>query len=125
METTMSKYAFWGDTNADTAEAALAKAKMGSFIVRFSGSVPGAYTLSAKIRKGNVKHVRILWKKSRGLFWVAQDQPQFATLDLAVHFLRSHLGFVRPLKGGPYDSIFAACTGPSYAHVDRHYGIQE
>lgn len=98
---------FHGDLTVADACDRLVQQGPGTFLLRFSSSEPGSFTISRVDANGTVRHHRITPRSSNGTgkrFAVADTAC--ATLADLVHVMRAELQLFVPCPGSPYLHLF-------------------
>lgn len=113
IEQQLGKQSFFGTIEAPQATEMLKKQKEGTYMVRFSGTVPGCYSLTTAIfvpKKNSVQvvHVRIYHKPGGRFYHSSQQQePSFGTLEEFLSQLAIDFHLKSPLAAPtPYSQIF-------------------
>jgi len=90
------------------AQRLLAARREGSYLIRFSGTVPGSYALSTR-RRGTVLHTR-LYRSSLGRFYLGEARAGegFASMAAVLaHLNASEKLYQTPVHGSEYERLFA------------------
>jgi serine/threonine protein kinase len=107
----LSKAWFHGAVQTAEAEHRLADRAEGCFLIRFSTSQPGSYTISKVKKGGNPVHQRI--ERKNNAYHVASRS--YASLELLLQGEYENLGLRGACPGSRYNAIFAdAATAGSY-----------
>jgi hypothetical protein len=108
---------FHGSVQTSEAEHRLADRAEGCFLIRFSTTSPGSYTISKVKKGGTAVHQRIEHKNA--LFHVASRS--YATLELLLQGEYENLGLKGACPGSKYNAIFAdlAAAGSSYVEANE------
>eukprot|EP01104_Vermistella_antarctica_P014036 TRINITY_DN4345_c0_g1_i1.p1 TRINITY_DN4345_c0_g1~~TRINITY_DN4345_c0_g1_i1.p1 ORF type:complete len:583 (+),score=95.87 TRINITY_DN4345_c0_g1_i1:118-1866(+) len=93
---------FHGDVGTHEAESRLASQPVGTFLVRFSSTSPGCYTIS-KVAPNSINHQRILHSMGHS-FYV--NSKRFDSLQQLVQQSALDLGLTNPCNGSPFKQIF-------------------
>jgi len=105
---------FHGDLSTPQSEILLAHKPAGSFLVRFSTSSPGAYTISRVSHTNNsISHHRITNQPGSGFIW---NNKAYPTLIDLMRDAKAELGLIYPCAGSKYQTIFAPSV-PSSGYV--------
>ena len=113
----LSKAWFHGSVQTSDAEHRLADRAEGCFLIRFSTTSPGSYTIS-KVKKGGAPvHQRIEHKN--GAFHVATRS--YPNLELLLQGEYENLGLKGACPGSKYNAIFAdvAAQGSFYVEANE------
>jgi len=109
---------FHGDLDLNEALRRLSASNAaGTFLVRFSTNIPGAFTITRVVDSdGQVAHARVNRTHSGG-FSVNQD-AEFKTLDELLKYLSDEdvLGLKTPCPGSKFQIIFATKEQPFDAY---------
>jgi serine/threonine protein kinase len=110
-----SKTWFHGDLSTRSAENSLAQKPVGSFLIRFSSTAPGCYTIS-KVSERSISHQRIIHQRGRG-FHV--NNQRYESLEELVQNGSKDLGLRRACGGSKiYNEIFNAQRTTGYIQID-------
>eukprot|EP01097_Dermamoeba_algensis_P001374 TRINITY_DN1518_c0_g1_i1.p1 TRINITY_DN1518_c0_g1~~TRINITY_DN1518_c0_g1_i1.p1 ORF type:complete len:568 (+),score=89.75 TRINITY_DN1518_c0_g1_i1:247-1704(+) len=106
---------FHGDISTMQSEILLAHKPAGTYLVRFSTSSPGAYTIS-RVSHGNnaISHHRVSRQASTGGF--VFNTKVYKTLGDLMKEVRGELGLIYHCPGSKYQSLFAPSV-PSTGYV--------
>jgi len=96
-----SKAYFFGNISTQEASNHLANQPIGTFLVRFSSSQPGSYTLSRVDHDSNIAHTRI--PKEKGMF--IADGKKYDSVMSLVKDMRSACALACP--GSMFASLFS------------------
>lgn len=130
----LSKKWFHGNITTQDAEICLLSKGPGAYLVRFSTSAPGMYTLSKVSRDGSINHQRILYQQVRRRFCIATVHsfcditPQlpngqtgfqinnklYPTLDALINGEARELGLVAGCQGSKYSILFVDLPARGY-----------
>src|SRR3990167_1413706 len=100
---TLKEKWFHGDVTQEQAEDRLTDQPKGSFLVRFSSSAPGCFTISHISKKQQLCHQRVTYIPSKGFeFW----NVHYQSLRELIKEQRKKHYFVSPCGGSPYQKIF-------------------
>jgi serine/threonine protein kinase len=106
----------------------LSGASEGTFLVRFSASNPGAYSIS-RIKGGAISNIRINVKQveaeaagegKEGLeveYWVSEDRTFGSIIEL-VNSVAPHLGLAEAARGSPFLPLFGLAEMPQGGGYD-------
>jgi len=119
---------FHGDISKTAAEEKLSSIKKGrgTFLVRFSFTTSGCFTISKVSTKGGINHQRIDYKPGHG-FSISystkkgkKTQRAESLTDL-IHVIKSDLNLKTPCPNNPYEYLFskAKATMEGYLAVDN------
>jgi serine/threonine protein kinase len=94
---------FHGDISTKEAENRLIAKGPGAFLIRFSTSAPGTYTMSKVSRDGSINHQRILYQPGAGFFIHNKIYP---SLEALVTGESREMGLTTPSLGSKYSHLF-------------------
>jgi len=97
---------FHGDIDAVEASRRLRGMPEGTFLIRFSLTVPGSYTISRVVdcEKDQVANSRIKFVPGKG--FTVEDRKFFDTLTSLIHSLKNQLGLTHACGGSQYVELF-------------------
>eukprot|EP00005_Dracoamoeba_jomungandri_P004604 CAMPEP_0174258702 /NCGR_PEP_ID=MMETSP0439-20130205/7658_1 /TAXON_ID=0 /ORGANISM="Stereomyxa ramosa, Strain Chinc5" /LENGTH=506 /DNA_ID=CAMNT_0015342317 /DNA_START=155 /DNA_END=1675 /DNA_ORIENTATION=+ len=95
---------FHGVLSTVDAEALLTVKPSGTFLVRFSSSAPGCYTISKKDVDSSIKHQRIIHHPQQGVFYI--NNKGYASLDELITKEANALALTSPCLGSRYAFLF-------------------
>jgi len=97
---------FHGDIDAGEAGRRLRGMPEGTFLIRFSLTVPGSYTISRVVdsEKDQVANSRIKYVPGKG--FTVEDRKFFDTLTSLIHSLKNQLGLTHACGGSQYVELF-------------------
>jgi len=97
---------FHGDIDAVEAGRRLRGMPEGTFLIRFSLTVPGSYTISRVVdcEKDQVANSRIKFVPGKG--FTVEDRKFFDTLTHLIHSLKNQLGLTHACGGSQYVELF-------------------
>eukprot|EP01097_Dermamoeba_algensis_P001375 TRINITY_DN1518_c0_g2_i1.p1 TRINITY_DN1518_c0_g2~~TRINITY_DN1518_c0_g2_i1.p1 ORF type:complete len:555 (+),score=119.45 TRINITY_DN1518_c0_g2_i1:113-1777(+) len=108
---------FHGDISTPQSELLLGHKPNGTFLVRFSTSSPGAYTISrVGHTNGAISHHRIINQPGTGFLWNTKAYPSLIEL---MRDVKNELGLLYPAGGSKYQSIFAPSVASSGYVVEK------
>mmetsp|Transcript_17936 Transcript_17936/g.50540 ORF Transcript_17936/g.50540 Transcript_17936/m.50540 type:complete len:529 (+) Transcript_17936:60-1646(+) len=94
---------FHGDISTPKATDRLNGLETGTFLVRFSSSAPGCYTISSVDKKGRVVHQRITYTPKKGFeFW----NNHYDTLQNLIAGEKKQHNLLTPCQNSPYAHLF-------------------
>jgi len=107
----LKKSYFHGDISTVAAEGQLAGKQVGTFLVRFSTSSPGFYTISKVASDGSIQHQRIIHHPNQPTFYI--NSRAFSSLEDLVGQTSRELGLISACLGSRFSSLFmeASITG--------------
>jgi len=106
---------FHGDISTSEAENRLITKDVGTFLVRFSTSAPGAFTISKVSPNKSIHHLRIVKVRdeySGQDFFVVQNQRYTSLIEL-INGVREPLLLLIPCTGSRFFSLFHVQQGDS------------
>eukprot|EP00727_Mastigamoeba_balamuthi_P005154 m51a1_g14637 putative sh2 domain-containing protein (514) ;mRNA; r:41786-44872 len=103
---------FHGDITTEDAESRLMYKPEGTFLVRFSSSEPGAFTISKVSMFGSISHQRIAHSAGQNLFVVGGNT--YRTLQDLVAGERETLNLLSPCPGTRFLVLFARANVQGY-----------
>eukprot|EP01125_Pyxidicula_operculata_P002801 TRINITY_DN1262_c0_g1_i3.p1 TRINITY_DN1262_c0_g1~~TRINITY_DN1262_c0_g1_i3.p1 ORF type:complete len:423 (-),score=53.28 TRINITY_DN1262_c0_g1_i3:54-1322(-) len=107
---------FHGDISAKSSEQILAdKMNKGTYLIRFSTSCLGAFTISNLVEVSpvrTVQHLRFLFDSERNEFVIKQNR--YSTLKELVEGEKTNLQLLYPCLGSKYNALFAQDTNEGY-----------
>jgi len=106
---------FHGDLSVSESAERMAQQPRGTFLVRFSSSEPGCYTISRMADAGKISHTRIIQRHDKdapGKF-IIKDSA-YASLKDLITGQRSSLELLLPCPGAPYAYLFMPVTSTGY-----------
>jgi len=136
IEEQLGKRSFFGAIEASQAEAMLKDELEGTYLVRFSGSIPGSYTVSARVNmlKSNnrkVCHFRI-YHKPGGKYYCNKEYSGhgYDTLEKTLLEIsnnkQNNFQLVRPvMTPTPYEKIFAIHNNSNSYQRPQYYSFDE
>jgi serine/threonine protein kinase len=95
---------FHGDISTKDAEDRLAGKHVGTFLVRFSTSSPGYYTISKVAADGSIQHQRIVHQPNHPSFYI--QNREYASLDNLIQQNAMQLNLVTPCLGSRFAALF-------------------
>lgn len=101
-EALLRKRWFWGDVPTAQAELLVQKAGKGAYLVRFSTSDVGSFTITVQSKSGRTKHFRILHK---GNEFTLGQQTRRSIFELVEDF-GNELYMQQPVPDSPFQSLF-------------------
>eukprot|EP01126_Amoeba_proteus_P047264 TRINITY_DN5385_c0_g1_i12.p2 TRINITY_DN5385_c0_g1~~TRINITY_DN5385_c0_g1_i12.p2 ORF type:complete len:170 (+),score=46.09 TRINITY_DN5385_c0_g1_i12:715-1224(+) len=120
LESQLAKRSFHGPIESTDAQALLRDQEEGSYLIRFSGSVPGTYTISIK-DGGKVVHFRLLHKPGGKYYMGTQDDGE-DTLEALLVKMASYIPFRKPVGGSLYSELFSEFEQNNRGYVTvSHY----
>lgn len=115
LEDVCSKPWFHADLGTRQAENLLVAKPIGTFLVRFSSTAPGCYTISKVSSTRSVSHHRVIHSRGRG-FHVSNNRYE----SLAAIVADSHLGLSRPCSGSTfYNELYGDQKSQGYVTLDE------
>lgn len=112
LESNLSQNWFHGDISTSEAEDKLNGQQKGSFLIRFSTSAPGCFTISNINKNRKLVHQRVTHVPGQGFFfWDAK----YDTLKALIKAERKKHFFVQPCPGSRYLKLFPKKTKKSTA----------
>lgn len=103
VEDMLKKKWFHGDISTPKATDRLSGQESGTFLIRFSSSAPGCYTISSVDVNGRVLHQRVTYSPRKGFkFW----SKTYETLKILIKKEKKHHLFMKPCPGSPYRHLF-------------------
>ena len=94
---------FHGDLSQQEAEDRLADQTKGTFLIRFSSSAPGCFTISHINKNKQLCHQRVTHVPGKGFyFW----EERYDTLRDLIKDQRKKQYFVTPCPGSSYQKLF-------------------
>jgi len=93
---------FFGDLGTKEAESKLTSEPFGTFLVRFSSSHAGCYTIS-KVAKQSITHQRIIHTPGHG-FYI--NSKRYHSLEEMIMMAEKELNATRPCPGHPFSNLF-------------------
>eukprot|EP00009_Paramoeba_aestuarina_P002419 CAMPEP_0201508716 /NCGR_PEP_ID=MMETSP0161_2-20130828/1986_1 /ASSEMBLY_ACC=CAM_ASM_000251 /TAXON_ID=180227 /ORGANISM="Neoparamoeba aestuarina, Strain SoJaBio B1-5/56/2" /LENGTH=515 /DNA_ID=CAMNT_0047903459 /DNA_START=93 /DNA_END=1640 /DNA_ORIENTATION=- len=103
LEDMLKKKWFHGDISTPKATDRLSGQEPGTFLIRFSSSAPGCYTISSVDNNGRVLHQRVTYTPKKGFeFW----SKTYDTLKTLIRKEKKHHHFLRPCPGSPFRHLF-------------------
>jgi hypothetical protein len=103
---------FHGDVTTSEAEDRLADKPAGTFLVRFSSSEPGAFTISKVSSFGAIAHQRIIHPAGEPAFTI--NSCTYARLDELVEAQREPLNLIQACPGSRFLSLIAKVNIQGY-----------
>jgi len=98
---------FHGNITTKDAEICLLSKGPGAYLVRFSTSAPGTYTLSKVSRDGSINHQRIVYQQlPNGQTGFSINNKMYPTLDALINGEARELGLVAGCLGSKYSVLF-------------------
>jgi hypothetical protein len=104
---------FHGDISTQEAENRLMLKEVGTFLVRFSTSAPGAFTISKVAMNGQIHHQRISKVRDDDQDWFVIATYRFTSLIELIDESRQPLVLLIPCTGSKYFSLFTVQQEPS------------
>ncbi len=113
----LSKAWFHGTVGTSEAEHRLADRAEGCFLIRFSTTSPGSYSISKVKKGGSAVHQRI--DNKGGMFHVGSRS--YPSLELLLQGEYENLGLKGACPGSKYGAIFqdVAAAGSSYVEANE------
>lgn len=103
MVTTLKERWFFGDLSQSQAEDRLNDQPKGTFLIRFSASAPGCFTISHLNKKNQLTHQRVSHVPGQGFhFW----ESTFDSLRALIKDQRKKQFFVQPCPGSSFQKLF-------------------
>eukprot|EP01126_Amoeba_proteus_P056647 TRINITY_DN7139_c0_g1_i1.p1 TRINITY_DN7139_c0_g1~~TRINITY_DN7139_c0_g1_i1.p1 ORF type:complete len:453 (-),score=86.88 TRINITY_DN7139_c0_g1_i1:101-1459(-) len=116
LEWQLAKESFHGPIEWTDAEALLKPCQDKSYLIRFSGSVPGTYAISIK---SGTKYIHYrLFHRPGGMFHLGNDQEGKSTLeDLLLELKKDSVPFLYPIGGSLYGILFSDYASKHHDYV--------
>jgi len=105
---------FHGDISTTDAEAFLASKQVGTFLVRFSTSAPGCFTISKVAGDNSIQHQRIMHPPNQPAYFI--NNKAYGSLDELVVGQARELNLISACLGSRYNSFFIEQHVSSYVH---------
>jgi serine/threonine protein kinase len=102
VEALLRKRWFWGDVPTAIAESLVQKAGRGAFLVRFSTSDVGGFSITVQSKSGRTKHFRISHKDN---VYMLGQQSRRTLFELIDNF-GAELYMLQPVPDSPFQQIF-------------------
>ena len=99
---------FHGDISTEESGSRLMEQKIGTYLVRFSSGVPGAYTISRVYSENGDRkfgNLRVAFKPGEGFGFSDQMKP-YATLEELLNVVSEKLNLQYPCQGSKFLSLF-------------------
>jgi len=97
---------FHGDISTGNAERLLKKRKRsGSFLVRFSNTSPGYFTISSLQKNGSIQHQRVIHRPASSHFYLT-EKTQYTSLVALVEAEWDNLFLNEACPGSPFTDLF-------------------
>jgi hypothetical protein len=93
---------FFGDLGTKEAESKLTAEPFGTFLVRFSSSHLGCFTIS-KVAKSSINHQRIIHSPGHG-FYI--NNKRYGSLEEMIMLAEKELNVTRACPGHPFSNLF-------------------
>jgi len=114
---------FHGEISQDEAELRLKGKKRGTFLLRFSASSPGCFTISVYIKKGRCSHLRITRNEKFEFVYNNQTYPSIMQF---ISTQQKTLNLKYPCMGSPYSEIYnIGTTNGTQSVQESDYGAVE
>jgi len=94
---------FHGDLATSIAESRLSSESIGTYLLRFSSTNPGCYTISRKTTDGSITHQRIFHQAGHG-FYI--NNQRYDSLEQLVELSKNPLNLAFPCPGSPFLQLF-------------------
>eukprot|EP01087_Luapelamoeba_hula_P002734 TRINITY_DN1246_c0_g1_i1.p1 TRINITY_DN1246_c0_g1~~TRINITY_DN1246_c0_g1_i1.p1 ORF type:complete len:1072 (-),score=242.65 TRINITY_DN1246_c0_g1_i1:50-3265(-) len=95
---------FWGEMNKDEAELILGGKRSGGYLIRFSASAPGTYTLTIQYKKKKFRHLRIVRSADKKHF--VYNSKNYASIDDFISMHAQQLNLKTPCSPSPFAALF-------------------
>jgi len=105
---------FHGNLSAQDAMTRLRNFPAGTYLVRFSESEVGAYTISIQTETNSTKHQRIKHVPGRGFFL---GNAEYSSLQEIVARAAAKLNLMAPCPGSPFQQIFLENNAGGYIDI--------
>jgi len=102
---------FHGDLSTQDAVARLTPQRVGTFLVRFSSSQPGCYTISKVAEPNTINHQRVIFSQGNGYII---NNKSYSSLEHLIDAATNELQVLESCPGSPYAQIFAHSKGSYY-----------
>jgi len=100
----LRKSYFHGDISTRDAEGQLAGKQVGTFLVRFSTSSPGFYTISKVASDGSIQHQRIIHHPNQPAFYM--NNRAYASLEDLINQNARELNLISACLGSRFSALF-------------------
>jgi hypothetical protein len=108
LEDMLKKKWFHGNISTQNATDRLSGQEAGTFLIRFSSSAPGCYTISSVDNNLRVLHQRVTYTQKKGFeFW----SKSYETLKVLIRKEKKHHLFLKACPGSPYKHLFEEDDG--------------
>jgi len=102
---------FHGELSTQAAETKLTGKGIGTFLMRFSTSAPGAYTVSKVAKDGSIAHQRVNYVPNQGFII---NGRLYESLDSLVKEAGVDLGLTNACAPWPYNFLFMEVNKSGY-----------
>lgn len=118
LESQLAKRSFHGLMEAPEATTCLQNTPLASYLIRFSGNIPGAYTVSVKVTAG-ISHFRVYHTMEQKFARQAGGTGEFANLEeyVAEVVRTAKVEIKFPVASKTYDQIFTPYSLENSAYV--------
>eukprot|EP01087_Luapelamoeba_hula_P012250 TRINITY_DN3403_c2_g1_i1.p1 TRINITY_DN3403_c2_g1~~TRINITY_DN3403_c2_g1_i1.p1 ORF type:complete len:506 (+),score=76.69 TRINITY_DN3403_c2_g1_i1:215-1732(+) len=108
----LKKPYFHGDITTQDAEAHLTGKAAGTFLLRFSSSAAGSYTISKVHTDHSINHQRIIHYPGQGGYYI--NNRAYATLDDLLKYEARELHLITPCLGSRFSPLFSTQSVTGY-----------